>query len=185
MRRQLVVEEANAIGTAYLRRDVVSEQTQPVLREKFRRYVEARLSLVRVLPELVESNAQAAIAVALRQEIWSEALAALKEAPPVAMRVMVPALNQMIDITTTRASAAHAPTPILVCVIQLIFALICSLLAGCMLANSKLREIRLHIVAVASVVVRTIMQSMISITRGSASSSSIPSTTHSLMFWTG
>ena len=38
-RRQLAVEEANAIGTAYFRLDILPPDAQPALREKFRRYV--------------------------------------------------------------------------------------------------------------------------------------------------
>src|SRR5499426_1470262 len=44
-RRQLIVEETNAIGTAYLRLDLLPAATQPALREHFRRYVEARLAV--------------------------------------------------------------------------------------------------------------------------------------------
>ncbi len=44
MRRQLIVEEANAIGTAYLRLDLLPAASQPALREKFRRYVETRIA---------------------------------------------------------------------------------------------------------------------------------------------
>ncbi|HEY5866855.1 MAG TPA: DUF4239 domain-containing protein, partial [Candidatus Tectomicrobia bacterium] len=43
-RRQLIVEEANAIGTAYLRLDLLPAAAQPALRELFRRYVDARLT---------------------------------------------------------------------------------------------------------------------------------------------
>jgi hypothetical protein len=42
-RRQLIVEEANAIGTAYLRIDLLPPGAQPGLREIFRQYVDARL----------------------------------------------------------------------------------------------------------------------------------------------
>jgi hypothetical protein len=42
-RRQLIVDETNAIGTAYLRIDLLTAAAQPELRENFRRYVEARL----------------------------------------------------------------------------------------------------------------------------------------------
>src|SRR6185436_11106468 len=38
-RRQLITEEVNDIGTAYLRIDVVPEQVRPELRDLFRRYV--------------------------------------------------------------------------------------------------------------------------------------------------
>src|SRR5512147_455234 len=44
-RRELIVEEANAIGTAYLRLDILPAGAQPALREKFRQYVETRLEV--------------------------------------------------------------------------------------------------------------------------------------------
>ena len=47
LRRQLVVDEANAIGTAYLRLDLLPTSRQPALREKYRRYTEARLAVYR------------------------------------------------------------------------------------------------------------------------------------------
>ena len=37
LRRQLVVDEANAIGTAYLRLDLLPAVSQPALRDQFRR----------------------------------------------------------------------------------------------------------------------------------------------------
>src|SRR6186997_1772868 len=40
-RRNLIVEEVNAIGTAYLRLDVLPAETQPGLRESFRRYLDS------------------------------------------------------------------------------------------------------------------------------------------------
>jgi hypothetical protein len=43
-RRQLIVEETNAIGTAYLRLDMLLNAAQRALRENFRRYVDARLA---------------------------------------------------------------------------------------------------------------------------------------------
>jgi hypothetical protein len=51
-RRQLAVEEANAIGTAYLRLDLLPASAQPALRESFRQYVDARLTAYRKLPDI-------------------------------------------------------------------------------------------------------------------------------------
>jgi MFS family permease len=156
MRREQIVEEANAIGTAYLRLDLLPTASQPALREKFRQYVAPRIAVYRVLPDLEASNAQAAIAAALQQDIWAGVLAALKEAPPQATIVMIPALNQMIDITTTRAIAARTHTPYLIFAVLLILGLACSLLAGYVLADTKTHHARLHIVAFAVVVTLTI-----------------------------
>ena len=49
-RRSLIVEESNAIATAYSRIDLLPQAAQPKLRAEFRRYVEARnlLSLARL-----------------------------------------------------------------------------------------------------------------------------------------
>jgi hypothetical protein len=47
-RRQLVVEEANDIGTAYLRTDLLPAETQPALRESFRKYLDSRLETYRI-----------------------------------------------------------------------------------------------------------------------------------------
>jgi hypothetical protein len=99
-RRLLTVQEANAIGTAYLRLDLLPVAAQPALREKFRLYTEARLAVFRVLPDLAASNAQATRATALQQEIWNGAAAALREAAPTATLLLLPALNEMIDATS-------------------------------------------------------------------------------------
>src|SRR5262247_4035833 len=77
LRRQLTVEEANAIGTSYLRLDLLPISRQAPLREKYRRYVESRLAVYRVLPDIEASTEQATIATGLQQEIWGETIAAL------------------------------------------------------------------------------------------------------------
>jgi hypothetical protein len=156
LRRQLTVEEANAIGTAYLRLDLLPAASQPALRDRFRRYVTARIAVYRVLPDIETSNAQAAIATTLQQEIWTGVLAALKEAPPQATIVVVPALNQLIDITTARAIAALTHTPKLIFSVLLILGLVCSMLAGYVLAYTNTGNVRLHVVAFAVVVTLTI-----------------------------
>ena len=156
LRRELIVEEANAIGTAYLRLDLLPAASQPALREKFRQYVEARIEVYRLLPDIGASNARAVVAVTLQNEIWTGALAALKEAPPQATIVVVPALNQMIDVTTARASALRTHTPILIFSFLLILGLVCSLLAGYVLGYTKTSNVRLHLFAFAVVVTLTI-----------------------------
>ena len=44
MRRSLIVEEANAIGTAWLRLDLLPEDAQPAVRDEFRSYLDLRLA---------------------------------------------------------------------------------------------------------------------------------------------
>ena len=156
LRRQLIVDEANAIGTAYMRLDLLPASRQGALREKYRRYLEARIAVYRVLPDIKTANAQAAVAAAIQQEIWAGTLAALSEAPPQATIVVVPALNQMIDVTTSRAIAAHTHTPGVVLAMLIGLGLVCSLLAGYVIAGSQTRLARLYLLAFAIVMTATI-----------------------------
>jgi len=156
LRRQLVIDEANAIGTSYLRVDLLPSSRQEGLREKYRRYAEARLAVYRVLPDLKESTTQAAIATTLQGEIWAGTIAALAEAPPHVAIVVIPALNQMIDITTARAVASLTHTPTLVMAMLALLGLACSLLAGYVIAGSQTSRVGLHLLTFALMMTATI-----------------------------
>ena len=106
-RRQLIVEETNAIGTAYLRLDMLPNAAQPALRENFRRYVDARLAVYRKLPDIAAAKEALAEANKLQGEIWRQSVIASRaqDAHADAGKLLLPALNQMIDITTTRTMA--------------------------------------------------------------------------------
>lgn len=140
-RRQLVVEEANAIGTAYLRLDVLAPDAQPALREKFRQYVDARLAAYRSFPDLSAVKADLARAGKLQGDIWAQAVAACRsEGSQPARMLVLPALNAMIDITTTRTVAAqtHPPSVVYAMLVVLMFA--SSLLAGHRMAEGGRRS---------------------------------------------
>src|SRR2546430_6841054 len=70
-RRELIVEETNAIGTAYLRLDLLPAAAQPEVREGFRKYVDSRLALYRNLPDIEAAKAELARSAELQHEIWS------------------------------------------------------------------------------------------------------------------
>jgi hypothetical protein len=132
VRRALIVEETNAIGTAYLRLDLLPSAARPVLRETFRQYVDARLEVYRKLPDVAAAEAQLARANVLQQDIWRRAVDACQQpgAAPSAAVLVVPALNAMIDITTTRTMAAHTHPPTVVFVMLFVLAMLGALLAG-------------------------------------------------------
>ena len=75
IRRAQIVQEANAIGTAYLRLDVLPDEAQPPLRDAFRRYVDARIGVYQKLPDFTAAKAQVDIATKLQREIWSRSIA--------------------------------------------------------------------------------------------------------------
>ena len=130
--RELIAEETNSIGTAYLRLDLLPNDAQPPLRELFSKYLDARLEVYRKMPE-VEAEKQAhARSSQLQNEIWTHAVAAtrLAGAHPEAGKLLLPALNTMIDITTTREMATNLHPPTIIFVLLFGLGLGCSLLAG-------------------------------------------------------
>jgi len=52
VRRTQAVDEANAIGAAYYRIDLLPASAQPRLREAFRNYADARIATYRKLPDI-------------------------------------------------------------------------------------------------------------------------------------
>ncbi len=151
-RRALIVEEANNIGTAYLRLDLLPGEAQPALRDLFRRYVDSRLETYRKLPDFKAATAELDRSILLQGEIWTQAVAAgrLEGAPPAATMLLLPALNQMIDITTTRTMAAQMHPPMIIFAMLCGLALASALLAGFGMAGGKSRD-WLHMLAFAAV----------------------------------
>ena len=141
-RRQLIVEETNDIGTAYLRIDLLPVDAQPKLREKFRQYVDARLGVYRKMPDIAAANEELARANKLQGEIWRQAVAAsaAQGASPAAPMLLLTALNTMIDITTTRTMAMQMHPPTVIFVMLFGLALASSLLVGYGMAASKQRN---------------------------------------------
>ena len=130
-RRHLIVEEANNIGTAYLRLDLLSPAAQPEIRDLVRRYVDARIETYRVLPDYDAAMLQFAKAGEIQQRIWNYAVNATKDEPnPQAAIVLLPALNQMFDIANTRFWATQTHPPVMIFMLLGILALVCALLAG-------------------------------------------------------
>lgn len=140
-RRQLDVEEANDIGTAYLRLDLLPPGAQPALRDLFRQYVHTRLEVYRKLPDLNAAKGELARVNQLQGEIWRQAVAAARQADtPTAAMQLLPALNAMIDITTTQAMAAKIHPPGVVFALLYVMSLISSLLAGYDMARARDRH---------------------------------------------
>lgn len=153
-RRQLIAEEANDIGTAYLRLDLLSPGAQPALRVLFRNYLDSRLAVYRKLPDLDAARAELARSEELQHEIWTRAVAATRD-PGVhvdAAKLLLPSLNAMIDITTTRTMAARIHPPAIIYALLFALGLGCSLLAGCRMAEGKYRS-WIHILGFTAIMV--------------------------------
>lgn len=143
-RRQMIVEEANAIGTAWLRLDLLPNGAQAALRETFRQYLDARLSTFRKLPDFTAAKAELVRANALQNDIWTLAVTSCRDSgsQPATM-LLLPALNEMFDTATTRAAGVIQHPPMLIYVMMGLLLLAASVLAGVALGVGKVRN-RFH-----------------------------------------
>ena len=148
-RRDLVVQEANAIGTAWLRLDVLPPDAQPSLRDLFRRYLDLRIAVYARLPDLEAAMAELGRANELQGQIWSAAVRACQAASsPAVTTLILTSLNEMIDLTTTRTMAARLHPPALIYWMLFLLLLVCSLFIGYEQADRPTRPL-LHTIVYA------------------------------------
>lgn len=136
-RREMVTVEANAIGTAYLRLDLLPAADQPALRDAFRRYVDLRVELYRSATQPERLRTLLGETAALQGTIWQLAQAAAGRSPDTAARVLItPALNEMFDIVTTRTRARFMHPPVVIFAMLGALAMLGAMLAGFELSST-------------------------------------------------
>jgi len=155
-RRKLIIEEANAIGTAYLRVDLLPESARPSIRREFRQYLESRLGFYRNIGDVATAKRYLAESRMLHRTIWNDAVAGAEQAPTTLPGiVLLPALNQMIDITTTRTAVLYFHPPMVILAMLVAIACVCAVLAGFdMRGGGKVS--RLHATAFTAILALTI-----------------------------
>ncbi|MFC4278127.1 bestrophin-like domain [Achromobacter aloeverae] len=133
-RRNLLAQEVNDIGTAWLRIDLMAADAQPRLREQFRAYVDARIDYYRHVADLDSRDAIAARVSGLQTEIWRTSMqAAATSVPPYAVSY-IGAVNDMFDVASAQTVAQKVHPPIATYAFLGLLALVCGVLAGMNLA---------------------------------------------------
>jgi len=141
-KRMLIAEEVGTIETAYQRLQLVPQEQRLALEELFRRYVDSRLETYRRLPNMQTAEIEMAESKNLQEEIWTKAVAAtrLPDSHPNAGLLLLPALNNMIDISTMRTMALQIHPPGVIYGLLFVLGLICSVLAGYRMASGQKRS---------------------------------------------
>jgi hypothetical protein len=100
-RRQVLLDEANAIGTTYLRAGTLPDRTEQI-RSLLRNYVGARLDAIRS-GKLAEGITRSED---IQQQLWSEAEAlGTKNPNSIVVGLFIQSLNQTIDFHAERLQA--------------------------------------------------------------------------------
>ena len=140
-RRTLIANEANAIEAAYLRLDLLPVAEQPELRRLFREYLQARLRMEERWVGISGVERQLAEVGRLQREIWRRAvIAGALDPKEAAQRLLLPALNEMIAVTTHRNVALYAHLPVFILILLVGVALLTALAAGFAMAKRGSRS---------------------------------------------
>ena len=120
-RRTAVVDDANAIGTTYLRAQTLAEPVRTRSLALLRDYTDAVIAYSEAVPGTREQRLAVAQAERLQRQLWRLAGEALAEAPTdSAPRLYVETLNDMIDMETVRISALGNRVPSAVLLVEIV-----------------------------------------------------------------
>lgn len=120
-RRDLVLKEANAIGTTWLRAGLLPEAQRAPARELLRRYVDVRLKYEALSRDPVQLAEGLRLSAELQNQLWQHAETAAKEPTPVTVTFII-ALNEVIDTDAERIAAGRNQIPTGVWVLLIIVA---------------------------------------------------------------
>ena len=135
-RRQIVLDEANAIGTTYLRAAMLAEPMRTDARNLLREYVDVRIEGVQsgnVAQAMVKSEE-------IQNRLWSVATATAEKEKNVITSLFVQSLNQVIDLHATRIMAGlRSRVPGIIWIVLYLLAILAMGLLGYQsaLANSR------------------------------------------------
>jgi hypothetical protein len=131
-RKQMVVKESNAIGTAVLRSQFLPASRDDEVNKLFHRYVEIRLESVLRTGQGSLAREQFDLEVRqIQRQLWRIANEAAEEDPgSIPLGLFTHALNEVIDIKSTRdiAVANHVPESVLL--FLLAFAILAAVVLG-------------------------------------------------------
>lgn len=105
LRKQNVLNEANAIGTAYLRTDLLPEPHASAFKDMLRKYVDIRVAAT-AAGASGKLNEAIAESVELQGEMWTLVSAAASAQPTTNTALLVQATNDVIDMHEKRITGA-------------------------------------------------------------------------------
>ena len=155
-RRNLIVQHTNAIGTAWLRLDLLPAEVQQPLRNNFRLYVDGIIKIHGQRGDQRAVEQTMAHLLKLQDEIWKLAETAVsRDSRPQVATLVLPALNEMIDLGASRYAAARFHVSPVVIGFLIFISMLASLLVGYGMASAQHRN-WLHMILFALLVSSTL-----------------------------
>ena len=114
-RRDSVLAEANAIGTAWLRATVATGAEGEAMQRLLRDYAETRIAVVRGSSDPAEVDRLNQRTNSIQNELWQMARTVAERSPTPISGLLLSSLNEMIDLSLTnrRNFTSHVPAYVL------------------------------------------------------------------------
>ena len=120
-RRATVVDEANALGTTYLRAQTLEEPMRTASLDRLRHYTDTTLRVAHAVPKSEAQKRAISDGEQLQRELWSLAGQSLDRAPQdSAPRLYVETLNETIDMQGVRVAGLSNRVPGAVLLLEVI-----------------------------------------------------------------
>ncbi len=114
-RLKVIIQEGNYIGTAILRADLYPDSIRKAFRHDFKTYVESRIEFSEAGRDTARIYKSLENSYAIQQLLWNRATSIGQDQSNFARTSqMIPALNAMIDIVSTRNAANLEKVPELI-----------------------------------------------------------------------
>lgn len=132
VRKQLVLDEANAIATSHLRTQLLADPERTEIASLLREYVVVRLQYANIgYDDLDRLQANRDQAARLQNELWNRAVSyGLKDPNAVKAGLLLQSLNQVIDLESARWMALQNQVPPAVIYVNGIVAVSAVILVG-------------------------------------------------------
>ncbi len=130
-RKELVLQEANAIGTSYLRTRLLPVPESTEIADLLREYVALRLRYAGLRDDPYRLQAIREQTARLQNEFWNRAVSYAGKAPnPLLAGLLIQSLNQVIDLESARWMAFQNRVPPAVIFVNGIVAVFAALIVG-------------------------------------------------------
>jgi hypothetical protein len=130
LRRQLVIDEANAIGTTSLRAATLPEPQQAAVTQLLRQYADARADFA--LAALNSSQEQNAVrrSKELQKALWEQTAALSRQDRSAIAGLFIVTVNETIDLSEKRLAARENRIPVIIWTLITVIALLASFTTG-------------------------------------------------------
>lgn len=129
-RKQLIVDEANAIGTTRSQAQMLAEPPRSEILVLLQKYLEARLRFSDAGLDQEKLNVSLFQANALLDEMWQKSVAVAQQSPTPITSIFVQSLNETTDLSEKRLAALENRIPGVLWLVLIIMSTLTCLLVG-------------------------------------------------------